>query len=45
MTVYIIKPGQSITFTVTFGVPLQRGTVTVKVVGSNGAEATAETTW
>ena len=45
MTVYIIQPAQSIIFTVAFGVPLQHGTVTVKVVGSNGAEATAQTTW
>jgi hypothetical protein len=45
MTVFAIQPGQSITFTVVFGVPLHRGNVTVKVVGSNGAEATAQTTW
>jgi len=45
MAVFIIQPAQSITFTVFFGVPLQHGTVTVKVVGSNGAEATAQTTW
>jgi hypothetical protein len=45
MTVYVIQPGQSITFTVVFGVPLHRGNLSVKVVGSNGAEATVETTW
>jgi hypothetical protein len=45
MTVFVIQPGQSITFTVAVGVPLQHGTVTVKVAGSNGAEATAETSW
>jgi hypothetical protein len=37
-----IAPGQSVTFTVVFSPPLQRGSVTVKVVGTNGAEATAQ---
>lgn len=44
-SVYVIQPGQSITFTVGLGAPLQKGTITVKVVGSNQAEATAETTY
>jgi hypothetical protein len=40
-----IAPGQSVTFTVVFSPPLQRGNVTLKVVGTNGAEATAQITY
>jgi hypothetical protein len=40
-----IAPGQSLTFTVLFSPPLQRGNVTFKVVGTSGAEATAQITY